>query len=101
MAQAFWALLIPHGLQGGALAHVPAGAQDADGDEVMAGAGTEEGWKEEYTQWWFEFLEKAGLKGVSKDVWQMVSASVRCELRWSGGGKWWEGGLESKGRGVD
>ncbi|CDO68750.1 hypothetical protein BN946_scf184989.g16 [Trametes cinnabarina] len=78
MAQGFWAILIPHGLQGGALAHVSS-AQDGDGDERMgaAGEGGEEGWKEEYTQWWFEFLEKSGLKGVSKDVWQMFLEFVR------------------------
>ena len=75
MAQGFWALLIPHGLKGGALAHVSSSAQqdgDGDGDVVMGSAG-EEGWKDEYTQWWFEFLEGSGAKGVSKDVWHMVS----------------------------
>ncbi len=72
MAQGFWALLIPHGLQGGALSHViSSSAADEDGDAPMDGP--EEGWKEEYTQWWFEFLEQSGIKGVSKDVWQMVS----------------------------
>lgn len=75
MAQGFWALLIPHGLAGGALAHVTAGGQDSDGDEVMASAAPGEGWKDAYTQWWFEFLEGSGAKGVSKDVWQMVSYS--------------------------
>ena len=70
MAQGFWALLVPHGLAGGALAHVA--ARDDDGDEVMDD-GAEEGWKEEHLQWWFEFLEQGGTKGVSKDVWQMVS----------------------------
>ncbi|KAI9058766.1 hypothetical protein FKP32DRAFT_1223292 [Trametes sanguinea] len=78
MAQGFWTILLPHGLHGGALAHVSSG-QDADGDERMAAGEAEEGWKEEYTQWWFEFLEKSGLKGVSKDVWQMVSAVPGCE----------------------
>ena len=32
----------------------------------------EEGWKSEYTDWWFEFLREKGGKGVSKDTWQMV-----------------------------
>ena len=78
MAQGFWQLLIPHGLEGGALAHVPAGAaglQDEDGDEPMDGStgASEEGWQPQHTQWWFEFLEQSGIKGVSKDVWQMVS----------------------------
>ncbi|KAI8990376.1 Cullin binding-domain-containing protein [Trametes punicea] len=84
MAQGFWALLIPHGLSGGALAYVPSSvggmSQDPDGDERMVGTAVgseEEGWKEEYTQWWFEFLEKSGVKGVSKDVWQMFLEFVR------------------------
>ena len=78
LAQEFWKLLLPTGLAGGALAHVSSGAaghgQDEDGDERMDGSGAqEEGWKEEHTQWWFDFLEQSGTKGVSKDVWQMVS----------------------------
>ena len=78
MAQGFWQLLIPHGLAGGALSHIPSsGQQDDDGDEVMdVSAGGEEGWKEMHTQWWFEFLEQSGAKGVSKDVWQMVSVEI-------------------------
>ncbi|KAH9886748.1 Cullin binding-domain-containing protein [Cubamyces lactineus] len=79
MAQGFWALLIPHGLKGGALAHVSSGAgQDGDGDgDVVMGSAGEEGWKDEYTQWWFEFLESSGAKGVSKDVWHMFLEFVR------------------------
>ncbi|KAI0830293.1 Cullin binding-domain-containing protein [Trametes gibbosa] len=79
MAQGFWALLIPHGLAGGALAHVSAAAQEGDEDAVMgAGAGAgEDGWKSEHTDWWFAFLEKSGAKGVSKDVWQMFLEFVR------------------------
>ncbi|KAI0728924.1 defective in Cullin neddylation protein 1 [Fomitopsis betulina] len=68
-AQGFWALLIPHGLQGGALAHI-----QRDDDVDMTG---EEGWKEEYTQWWFDFLDEKGGKGVSKDTWQMFLEFVR------------------------
>ncbi|TFY56094.1 hypothetical protein EVG20_g9063 [Dentipellis fragilis] len=67
-AQAFWGLLLPHGLQGGALAHIR--ARDDDGDDNMQGE--EDGWKEEYTQWWFDFLNEKGGKGVSKDTWLMV-----------------------------
>ncbi|PIL26029.1 hypothetical protein GSI_11783 [Ganoderma sinense ZZ0214-1] len=85
MAQGFWALLIPHGLSGGALSHITAPAgQDEDGDEHMAdgaagaGAGAhEEGWGKQHTAWWFEFLEESGTKGVSKDVWQMFLEFVR------------------------
>ena len=70
MAQGFWQILIPHGLEGGALAHVPSSREDDDDVAMDVG---EEGWKEDFTQWWFEFLEQNGTKGVSKDVWQMVS----------------------------
>ena len=86
MAQGFWQILIPHGLAGGALAHVAAGAQDDDGDAVMD-AGAEEGWRPEHTQWWFEFLERSGSRGVSKDVWQMVSARAGSGVDgWTGRG---------------
>ncbi|OCH92560.1 DUF298-domain-containing protein [Obba rivulosa] len=72
MAQAFWGLLIPHGLEGRALAHVS--APDDDEDEDME---DEEGWKPEYLEWWFEFLNEKGGKGVSKDTWQMFLEFVR------------------------
>ncbi|KZT00275.1 uncharacterized protein LAESUDRAFT_559923 [Laetiporus sulphureus 93-53] len=76
MAEAFWALLIPHGLRGGALSHLRSG----DGEEEGAQTAEEEGWKEEYTQWWFDFLNEKGGRGVSKDTWQMVrhGMSSRC-----------------------
>jgi len=70
-AQALWNLLLPHGFSGGALAHVP--LRDSDNDSNMDG---EEGFKEEYITWWFEFLAQKGYKGVSKDTWAMV----RCFL---------------------
>lgn len=66
MAQGFWALLIPHGLKGGALSH-----KREDGEDDTMGV-DEEGWKEEYLSWWFEYLNSKNAKGVSKDVWQMV-----------------------------
>lgn len=74
MAQGFWAILISHGLQGGALSHINSreeedDEEEEDDDDDMDG---EEGWKEEYTQWWFEFLNEKGGKGISKDTWQMV-----------------------------
>src|SRR5882762_3450094 len=71
-AQAFWSLLLSHGLRGGALAHIR--SRDEDGDDDMQ---NEEGWKEEYTQMWFEFLGVKGGKGVSKDTWSMVCARCR------------------------
>ena len=77
MAQGFWQLLIPCGLQNGALSHI-VGPSNKDGDDVLM-ADHEEGWKDDYTEWWFEFLTQRGTKGISKDVWQMVRAS-RAEL---------------------
>ena len=68
-AIAFWGLLIPYGLAGKALAHTPGGG-NSDGEDVSMG--TEEGWKPEFTRWWFEFLTTKGGKGVSKDTWTMV-----------------------------
>jgi len=65
-AQALWSLLLPHGFLGGALAHVP--LRDSDNDSNMDGR---EGFKEEYIEWWFEFLAQKGYKGVSKDTWVM------------------------------
>ncbi len=67
-AQAFWALLLPHGLKGGALSHTTS----TDEDDVDMDATSEEGWKDQYTQWWFEYLEAKGGKGISKDTWSMV-----------------------------
>ena len=71
MAQGFWQLLIPFGLQHGALAHI-VGPSHRDGDDVRMSE-YEDGWKDEYTQWWFDFLQGKGVRGISKDVWQMVS----------------------------
>lgn len=67
-AQAFWGLLLPHGFSGGALSHTD--SRDDDNDVRMSGA--RDGFKEEYIQWWFDFLNEKGGKGVSKDTWQMV-----------------------------
>ena len=74
-AQAFWSLLLPHGLKGGALSHTSADDSSSDRDDdndVTMEDPTEEGWKDEYTEWWFEFLAEKGGKGVSKDTWNMV-----------------------------
>ena len=78
MAKAFWQLLIPHGLQGGAVSHVR--RRDDDDDVDMS---DEEGWKDEYTQWWFEFLDEKNVKGISKDTWQMVSTFCHTRARGS------------------
>jgi len=69
VAIAFWGLLIPHGCTGTALAHTSSAEDDSDDDESMD---TEEGWKPEFTDWWLEFLNTKGGKGVSKDTWTMV-----------------------------
>ena len=85
MAQGFWGLLIPHGLQGGALSHLarpPMSDDEDDDDDAMMGV-DEVGWREEYTDWWFEFLTEKGGKGVSKDTWQMVRAISMSKLQFS------------------
>ncbi|KAJ6626013.1 defective in Cullin neddylation protein 1 [Mycena sp. CBHHK59/15] len=73
-AQAFWGLLLPHGLHGGALAHLPDGA---DEDDAMTGAGAAGGWTDAHTGWWFDFLGVRGGKGVSRDTWVMFLDFVR------------------------
>ena len=71
-AQAFWSLLIPYGLTEGALTRVPmqddenGNNKDVDMDECT------DGWKQEYLQWWFDFLNERGGKGITKDTWIMV-----------------------------
>jgi hypothetical protein len=87
-AKAFWEMLIPTGLKGGALSHIasldgeyayfrseyacsPKLLSDDDGDQNMD-VGDEAGWNDELTQWWFDFLTEKGGKGVSKDTWSMV-----------------------------
>ena len=76
-AIAFWGLLIPHGLTGMALAHDS--DEDTD-DEDDAPMETEEGWRPEFTHWWFEFLNTKGGKGVSKDTWTMVGSLTLCRF---------------------
>ncbi len=75
-AIAFWGLLLPVGLKGGALSHR---ITNADGDEEPMD-GQEPGWKPEYTDWWFEFMQEKGGKGVSKDTWAMVSSFIFSRL---------------------
>ncbi|KAJ3733164.1 defective in Cullin neddylation protein 1 [Lentinula guzmanii] len=72
-AQAFWSLLIPFGLKGGALSHISS-TDDDDDDVDMNGV---EGWRPEFTEWWFEFLNEKGGKGVSKDTWSMFLDFMR------------------------
>ena len=75
-AIAFWTLLIPHGLQGGALSHQAIVDEDEDGDQSMEDANDEEGWTPRHTDLWFEYLNEKGGKGVSKDTWMMVSVCL-------------------------
>ncbi|KAB5592265.1 DCN1-like protein 1 [Ceratobasidium theobromae] len=56
-AIAFWGLLLNIGLSGSALPR--------------------KGWKQEYTDWWFEFLKEKGGKGVSKDTWAMLPEFIK------------------------
>ncbi|KAJ7735955.1 defective in Cullin neddylation protein 1, partial [Mycena metata] len=86
-AQAFWALLLPHGMSGGAISHT---ATDGSGDVDMNGKHTA-GFAPEHVDWWFEFLGTHGGKGVSKDTWVMVSRVCvsRMQLRF-GGDSWLE-----------
>lgn len=73
MAQGFWQILLPTGLQGGALAHVQSRLSDGDeDDDVVMTDSDEQGWEPRYTDWWLEFLAKKGGKGISRDTWQMV-----------------------------
>lgn len=69
-AQGLWSLLLPHGLQGGALSHLITSSMDLDNDVEMDGV--ERGWTQTQTQLWFDFLTAKGLKGISRDTWQMV-----------------------------
>lgn len=78
-AQAFWGLLLPLGLKGGALSHTTAESLDGDNDVQMTDV-SEEGWKPEYTPLWFEYMSEKGGKGVSKDTWNMVCPSPFTEV---------------------
>ncbi|KAI6113597.1 Cullin binding-domain-containing protein [Pisolithus croceorrhizus] len=89
-AIAYWELLIPFGLSGGALKHVSSSSSNVDirrennhcndtdidmEDEESDDDGN--GWTEKHTEWWFEFLRVKGSKGVSKDTWQMLPEFIR------------------------
>jgi len=71
-AQAFWATLLPHGVQGGALSHIH--STDEDDDDDM---GEREGWQGKYVQWWFDYLNEKGAKGISRDTWVLFPEFVR------------------------
>lgn len=88
-AQAFWSLLIPHGFDGGALKRIETEDDDEedDGDDdtdmdkaARTKAGVVDGWKKEYLQWWFDFLNERGDKGVTKDSWNMVCTFLNAPI---------------------
>jgi DCN1-like protein 1/2 len=64
LAQAFWSLLLPFGLKGGALR-----TQDYGGNDISK---VNVGWTEEHTQLWYDFLKEKNIKGISKDTWSMA-----------------------------
>jgi len=66
----FWSILLPLGLCGGAISHV-------DDLSVDPPQSTYPGWRDEHTQWWFDYLEKKSVKGISKDTWNMFIDFVR------------------------
>jgi len=59
-AKAFWGILLPLSIK--------TIERREDGNE---------GWKEEYNEWWFEFLDEKAVKGISKDAWTMFLDFVR------------------------
>ncbi|KAF8339263.1 Cullin binding-domain-containing protein [Amanita rubescens] len=67
-ARAYWTLLISQGSKGKALK-----AKTEDEDVDMVGAG----WQDHYTQWWFDFLNEKGARGVSRDTWVMFLEFIR------------------------
>jgi hypothetical protein len=75
IALAFWGLLLPHGLKGGALR-----PQDYGGDDPMKPDG---GWTEEHTQLWYDFLNEKNIKGISKDTWAMARSFFLFFFFWS------------------
>jgi len=79
-AQAFWNLLIPYGFTQGALTRVPMQIDEEGNKDVDMDDDDDEctdGWKQEYLQWWFDFLNERGGKGITKDTWIMFFAFIR------------------------
>ncbi|KAJ7447330.1 Cullin binding-domain-containing protein [Mycena galericulata] len=72
-ATAFWGLLLPHGMAGGALSHIA--PEGGDGGRMQVD--DVDAFSDEHVQWWFEFLQERGGKGVSKDTWVMFHDFIR------------------------
>ena len=86
LAQAFWSLLIPFGLKGGALR-----TQDFGGNDLSK---VNVGWTEEHTQLWYGFLKEKNIKGISKDTWSMVRPNpFFCSSSFDLSGWGWHGEL--------
>lgn len=76
-AKGLWSLLLPHGLEGGAISHTLTSDTNGDVDMDSVGLAGGNGWTEERTATWFQFLDDKGLKGISRDTWQMFLEFVR------------------------
>ncbi|KAF8503170.1 defective in Cullin neddylation protein 1 [Gautieria morchelliformis] len=68
-AQAFWGLLLPHAIRGGALAHVE--PDDGENEPIAGDVTPSQGWSDKHTEWWSDFLDEKGGKGISRDTWTM------------------------------
>lgn len=75
-AKAFWEILLPAGLSGGALSHISS-TNDEDDYAMQSDDNGQATWTAKHTQWWFDFLTQKGEKGVSKDTWNMFRLFVR------------------------
>jgi DCN1-like protein 1/2 len=79
IALAFWGLLLPIGLKGGALRRQPVDCGACGGDDssfMKVDGGGGGGWTEEHSQLWYDFLGEKNIKGVSKDTWAMVGVML-------------------------
>ena len=59
-------------MAGGALTRIAIQDDGGDEDIDMDESEGEDGWKEKHLQWWFDFLNERGGKGITKDTWIMV-----------------------------
>src|SRR5258707_12628192 len=66
LAQAFWSLLLPFGLKGGALRTQDYGGNDLSKFNI--------GRTEHHPQLWYDFLRAKTVKGISTLTWAMLCA---------------------------
>jgi len=76
-AQAFWGLLLPHGVKGGALTHAEDDDDDEEDQSMEDNLALTQGWSDKHTEWWFEFLSEKGGRGISRDTWTMFISFAR------------------------